>query len=224
VKAVLFDYGGVLTESMGPLFVSIAAGCGAEVPDLVDLLIGGYEDGDHPWHRLERGEIPFDDMCRWGAEEGERRGWRLDLRQVLDHLTEVPLRTAMVERIEDLRRRGYRTALVTNNALEFRPYWNDRLPFDDLFDVVVESCEVGLRKPDARIYHLTLERLGGVAPGEAVLLDDFEANVAGARAIGMHALSVGADTDAVLAELEALLAGDDRAAQAARGRVTSTSP
>ena len=67
------------------------------------------------------------------------------------------------------------------------------------------SSEVGLRKPDPRIYHLTLERLGGLAPSEAVLLDDFEVNVEAARAIGMRGVAVGHDTDAALAELERLL-------------------
>ncbi|HTC80202.1 MAG TPA: HAD family phosphatase [Acidimicrobiia bacterium] len=221
MKAVLFDYGGVLTEPMGPMFAAVAADCGAEVADLVALLVGGYGDGDHPWHRLERGELPFDALCRWAADEGGRRGWRLDLRRMLDHLHVVGFRPALLERITDLRRRGYRTALVTNNAREFGPYWKDRLPYDDLFDTVVDSCEVGVRKPDPRIYQLTLERLGGLAPDEAVLLDDFEVNLEAARAIGMHGVAVGDDTDAALAELERLL---DDGALADRGRVTSSSP
>jgi len=221
VKAVLFDYGGVLTEPMGPMFAAVAADCGAEVADLVALLVGGYGDGDHPWHRLERGELPFDALCRWAADEGGRRGWRLDLRRMLDHLHVVGFRPALLERITDLRRRGYCTALVTNNAREFGPYWKDRLPYDDLFDTVVDSCEVGVRKPDPRIYQLTLERLGGLAPDEAVLLDDFEVNLEAARAIGMHGVAVGDDTDAALAELERLL---DDGALADRGRVTSSSP
>ncbi len=190
------------------------------MPELAALVVGGYEDSDHPWHRLERGEIPFDDLCRWAADEGRSRGWRIDLWPLLDQLKTVPFRTAVIDRIPDLRRRGYRTALVTNNAAEFTPYWKGRLPYDELFDAIVNSCEVGLRKPDPAIYHLTLQRLGGVAPEEAVLLDDFESNLAGARAIGMHGISVGVDTDAVLAELETLLENG----QPERGRVTSTSP
>jgi len=223
VKAVLFDYGGVLTEPMGPMFAAVAADCGAEVADLVALLVGGYGDGDpdHPWNRLERGELPFEDLCRWAADEGRRRGWRLDLTQILDHLMAVGFRPALLDRITDLRRRGYRTALVTNNAREFGPCWKDRLPYDDLFDTIVDSCEVGLRKPDPRIYHLTLERLGGLAPADAVLLDDFEVNLVAARAIGLHGVFVGDDTDAALAALERLL---DDEPQPDLGRVTSSSP
>jgi epoxide hydrolase-like predicted phosphatase len=206
VKAVLFDYGGVLTEPVQGMFAAIAADCGAETAELVALLVGGYEDGDHPWHQVERGELSFADLCRWGAEEGNRRGWRLDLTQMLEHMAAFEFRLAVLERIVDLRRRGYFTALVTNNAREFGAIWKEQLDYDDLFDTVIDSSEVGLRKPDPRIYRLTLERLGGLAPEEAVLLDDFEVNLAAARAIGMHGVYVGPDTAAALAELEGLLA------------------
>jgi len=209
VKAVLFDYGGVLTEPVQSMFTAIAADCGAETDELAAFLVGGYEDGDHPWHQVERGELSFAELCRWAAEEGNRRGWRLDLRRMLDHLHVVGFRPALLERITDLRRRGYRTALVTNNAREFGPYWKDRLPYDDLFDTVVDSCEVGVRKPDPRIYRLTLERLGGIDPGDAVLLDDFPVNLTGARAVGLHTILVGADAGAALDELEHLLEGDE---------------
>jgi epoxide hydrolase-like predicted phosphatase len=205
VKAVLFDYGGVLTEPVQSMFTAIAADCGAETAELAAFLVGGYEDGDHPWHQVERGELPFADLCRWAADEGNRRGWRLDLRQVLEHMAAFEFRPEVLERVADLRRRGYLTALVTNNAREFGPVWKQQLDYDTLFDTVVDSSDVGVRKPDPRIYHLTLERLGGVAPEEAVLLDDFEVNLAAARAIGMHGVFVGADTDAALAELERLL-------------------
>jgi hypothetical protein len=90
----------------------------------------------------------------------------------------------------------------------------------------------------AEIYRLTLERLGGLAPHDAVLLDDFEVNLAGARALGLQGVLVGADTDAALAELERILdpgaggcppdkGGVSRSqppAQPDRGRVISSSP
>jgi epoxide hydrolase-like predicted phosphatase len=205
VKAVLFDYGGVLTEPVEGMFAAIAADCGAESTEVAAVLVGTYENGDHPWHRVERGEIAFDELCRWGVEEGNRRGWRLDLTKMLDHMAAFEMRTAVVERVAELRRRGYRTALVTNNAREFGPIWKGQLDLERLFDTVVDSSDVGIRKPDPRIYHLTLDRLGGLAPEEAVLLDDFEVNLAAARAIGMHGVFVGPDTDAALAELEAII-------------------
>jgi putative hydrolase of the HAD superfamily len=221
VKAVLFDFGGVITAPMGPMFAAVAAAAGADPTELAALLIGSYDADDHPMTRIERGEITFDELCRWAREEGASRGWALELAPMVTHLETIELRPAMLERVADLRRRGYRTAVVTNNFKEITALWRARADVDRLFDTVVDSCEVGLRKPDPGIYHLALERLGGVAPEEAVLLDDFEVNLAGARAIGMQGVFVGADTDAALALLEAVLA---EGGQAERGRVTSTSP
>lgn len=206
MKAVLFDYGGVLTEPMGPMFAAIAASAGADTEELAAFLVGTYDTEEHPLHRLERGELTFAEWCRWGRDEGARRGWSLDLAPMLGHLEIIGLRTAVLDRIPDLRRRGYKTAVVTNNFEEITALWRARVDIDALFDTIVDSCMVGVRKPDPGIYHLTLERLGGLAPEETVLLDDFEANLAGARAIGMHAVLVGADTEAALAELERILA------------------
>ena len=69
-----------------------------------------------------------------------------------------------------LRAAGVRTALVTNNAAEFAATWRPLLPLGELFDAVVDSSEVGLRKPDPRIFRHALARLGGVAPERAVFL------------------------------------------------------
>jgi putative hydrolase of the HAD superfamily len=222
VKAVLFDFGGVITTPLGPMFTAVAAAAGADPAELATLLVGAYDSEDHPLNRCERGELAFEDVCRWAETEGASRGWTLDLRPMVSYLEGVELRPAMLDCVADLRRRGYRTALVTNNFKEITALWRARCDVDTLFDVVVDSCEVGVRKPDPEIYHLALEQVGGVAPADAVLLDDFEVNVAGARALGMHGVLVGDDTDAALAALEALLASDD--GQTERGRVTSTSP
>ena len=76
MRAVLFDFGGVLTEPMAPMFAAVAAAAGAEPAEVASLLVGSYHGDDHPLHRLERGEGTFEDLCRWGDEEGARRGWR----------------------------------------------------------------------------------------------------------------------------------------------------
>jgi epoxide hydrolase-like predicted phosphatase len=91
------------------------------------------------------------------------------------------------------------------DAAEFRDLWRPLLPLDELFDVVIDSSEVGVRKPDPRIYHLTLEHLGGLAPERALFLDDFVGNVEAARALGMHGIVVGPDHEPAMAELRALL-------------------
>jgi epoxide hydrolase-like predicted phosphatase len=113
----------------------------------------------------------------------------------------------MVEFCLGLRQRGLLTGLLTNNAKEFEAAWKAMLPLDDLFDDVVDSSEVGLRKPDPAIYRLSLERLD-VQPGEAVFIDDAPGNVAGAVAVGIPSVLIGhdrADVAAAVAEVEALL-------------------
>ncbi len=206
IRAVLFDFGGVLTESPGRMVQVVADACGATLAELGALLVGPYdEDGDHPWHRLERGEIAFEELCRWASEEGSRRGWRLDLAPLPELMRELAVRPQVVARVRELREAGYKTAMVTNNVREFRSAWKARVPFGELFDTVVDSSEVGLRKPDPKIYLLALERLGGVFPAEAVLLDDFEVNLAAARRLGMRGVLVGENWRAALDELDGLL-------------------
>ena len=105
----------------------------------------------------------------------------------------------------DLRARGYRTALITNNIAEFSDGWRAMIPVDDLFEVIIDSSAVGMRKPDARIYRMALEQLG-VAPENAVFLDDAPGNIEAARAVGMHAILVEDDHSGAFAELDRLLA------------------
>ena len=85
---------------------------------------------------------------------------------------------------------------------EWGNYWKSSIPLD-LFDEIVDSCDVGLRKPDPAIYRLTCERLK-VAPEAAVFLDDTRRHVDAARQVGLHAILV-RDPWAALAELDTIL-------------------
>jgi putative hydrolase of the HAD superfamily len=103
---------------------------------------------------------------------------------------------------------GLRLALLTNNVREWEPRWRAMLPVDELFEVVVDSSRVGLRKPDPRIYELTLERLG--LPAQACLfVDDVEHNIDAARTVGLRAVWF-RDTEQAIAELEAQLSQPSR--------------
>jgi epoxide hydrolase-like predicted phosphatase len=104
-----------------------------------------------------------------------------------------------------VRASGRRAAIVTNNIREFSEGWRSLFDVAAVAQVVVDSCEVGLRKPDPRIFALALERLGGIEPHRAAFLDDAPGNVAAARALGIHAILVEEDHTAALAELDALL-------------------
>ena len=97
--------------------------------------------------------------------------------------------------------------MLTNNAKELETFWRPLLAVDELFDDVVDSSAVGLRKPDARIYELSLSRLG-VSASEAVFIDDAAGNVEGARAVGMQAVLIGphrTDVPAALSELRSIV-------------------
>jgi putative hydrolase of the HAD superfamily len=207
IKAVLFDFGGVFTPSPFAALDVLGAQLGADPGRLMEIIFGPYhEDTDHPWHQLERGEITLVAARDAIRSVGEAQGIDCDLFQLLALMAggEGP-REAMVERTRRLVEAGYRTALVTNNAREFRESWERLIPLDELFHAVLDSSEVGMRKPAPEIFHLALERVGGVAPGEALFLDDFPANVAAATRIGMRGVLVEPDLRTALAELDALL-------------------
>jgi epoxide hydrolase-like predicted phosphatase len=212
--AILFDFGGVFTPSPFGAVRAFASELGADPERVLGLVFGPYdEDTDHPWHRLERGEIPLVEAREGIRALAREHALELDLFHVLRALAESGrpgVREVVVERTRALRAEGYRTALVTNNAAEFAASWRPLLPLAELFDAVVDSSEVGLRKPDPRIYHHALERLGGVVPARAIFLDDWAGNVEAARRLGLHGVVVGEDPGPALDELARLLAARGR--------------
>lgn len=200
ITAVLFDFAGVLTSS--PWAAMTAAGGGN-----LELLIGSYEeDGDHPWHQVERGEMAIGDWAVAVSKMGRAQGIDVDFTPLQRLLGDMTLHEPIIERVRSLRTEGYRTGLITNNVREGSATWRAMLPLDELFEVVVDSCEVGMRKPNAAIFHHTLELLGDVPPDQAVFLDDSPGNVAGAQRAGLHAILVD-DPDDAVKDLDALLEG-----------------
>lgn len=205
--AVLFDFGGVFTESPFEAARKFAASINVDANDMLDTVFGPYDhDSDHPWHRLERGEMPLLEAREAICELGRQRGFNADPFVVLGALRHAGgPRQDFLERVGTIRRSGVRTAIVTNNVREFRDAWRAMIPVDDLFDVVVDSCEVGFRKPDPRIYRKALELVGDIAPARAIFLDDYEGNVRAASSLGIRGIVVGTDPAPALAELDELL-------------------
>jgi epoxide hydrolase-like predicted phosphatase len=195
IDAVIFDLGGVLSANGRPSdFASRFPHVDHEL--VLRVIMGDYgTDGDHSWHRLERGEISLDEH-------------RTSVRAALDeHGIEFPTPTPgaattmrfepnepVVGLVQELRAAGLRLGVLTNNVAEFRPLWREMLPFDEWFDDVVDSHEVGMRKPNPAIYRLALERLGAVAERTA-FLDDVATNVAAADAVGMIGVLVEVDPE-----------------------------
>ncbi|MFJ9841328.1 HAD family hydrolase [Kitasatospora sp. NPDC101155] len=206
VDAVVFDYGGVLT---GPVRESIAAWLKADGIEpasfsrtLKAWLSRDAEQGT-PVHRLETGELTveqFDTLL--AAELTTVDGRPVDPVGVLDRLfAGMRPDPAMFELAGELRGLGIRVALLSNS-------WGNTYPralIDGLLEPVVISGEVGLRKPLAPIYRLTLDLLG-LPAGRVLFVDDAEPNVLGARAVGMRGL-LHTDAATTRAALAALVPG-----------------
>jgi putative hydrolase of the HAD superfamily len=206
--AVLFDFGGVLIHSPLPALERAAVEIGADPWQLFQLIFGpAEEDTDHPWHRLERGELPIARAHKELIALCRQAGIDADPFQLLSAAMGSKSRPkpAVVSCVRELRGQGYRTALVTNNVLEVRESWRATLPLDELFDIVVDSSEIGLRKPDPAIYHRALELLGGIAPDRAIFLDDLRPNLDAAERLGMRGILVEHDPHSALQELGSLL-------------------
>jgi epoxide hydrolase-like predicted phosphatase len=208
IDAVLWDFGGVFTPSPFAACRTLATTLGIAPELLVATLFGPYDDDtDHPWHLVERGEGTVAAALAHAVAEAKRHGFELDLQAVFGAMRDDGIdRTIMVEKVRELRGRGLRMGIITNNAKEFADAWRNMIPIDELFDDVVDSSAVGMRKPNPAIYRLALERLGGIAAERAVFLDDFEPNVVAAQRVGMHGVVVEHPTDA-LADLDRILAG-----------------
>ncbi|GDY29106.1 HAD family hydrolase [Gandjariella thermophila] len=203
IRAAVFDYGGVLTT---PVRESIAAWLAADGirPETFSAALKAWMSRSAPVgtpvHRLETGELAIEEFERLlAAELATHDGSPVVAEGLLTRLFgAMRLDDAMIELVRELRDRGLRTVLLSNS-------WGNTYPralIAEIFDGVVISGEVGLRKPDPRIYRLALDH-AGVAPAEAVFVDDASPNTDAAAAVGMRAIrhTDAATTRARLAEL-----------------------
>lgn len=200
--AVLFDFGGVLTSSPFHALRTFAEAQGADPETFLRIFIGPSEDGDHPFHRAERGELGALEMFEQITAHADEAG--IDIRSGLG-ATDMSVRHDVVEFVRELQASGYAVGLVSNNFKELAGRWRTLVEIDELFDIVVESSAVGMRKPARGIYELALERLGGLPPTRAIFLDDLEDNVHGAIAAGLHGVFVDVDHRPAIEEVRALL-------------------
>jgi putative hydrolase of the HAD superfamily len=205
IEAVVFDFGGVFTASP---FTGIHAWHEAKGLDPalgVRVVFGPYdEDTDHPWHRLERGEIALLAAAEQIKAVAAEEGLDIELSEMFGSMGGSSIRTDMVDKAIELRRAGFRTGLITNNIKEFSDGWRAMIPVDDMFEVIVDSSAVGMRKPDPRIYQMCLDQLG-VAPERSVFLDDAPGNIAAAEALGMTGILVEDDHAPAMARLDQVL-------------------
>lgn len=205
-KAIISDFGGVLTTPLGNAFAAWSQETGIALEDLGRALTASFErHGEHPLFVLERGELTEPEfIARLELELGDDRriGGMGEA-----FLAGLERNHEMIELVADLRARGLRTALLTNNVREWEPRWRGMLPeIDEIFEVVVDSAFVGMRKPEPEIYQLTVERLGGdLRAEECIFVDDIAINCDAARDLGMIAVTF-ETTDQARADIEAALA------------------
>ncbi len=204
VRAVVFDLGGVFLGG-GPSEVRAFGGkIGLDPQAWFEIARELFIDGD-AWGRVERAEATLDEFGAVLREMTAAHGVEISLETARNFMGSpgdrqaMPVRGEIVEICLRLRKR-MPTALLTNNIAEWREGWRRRMDVDALFDVVVDSSEEGIRKPEPAIYRLTEERLG--LPGEALLfVDDLGVNLKAAVERGWQTLMF-VDTAEVVAALE----------------------
>lgn len=204
IRAVLWDFGGVILSSPFEAFNRYEAERG--LPRDFIRGVNAVNPDSNAWARLERSDIGVDAFDAMFRQESAARGHAIDGRDVLALLS-GDVRPAMVDALRRVKAR-YKTACLTNNVLSGDGPGMARSPekaaaiaeIMTLFDAVVESSRVGVRKPQPRFYEIACEMLA-IAPTEAVFLDDLGINLKPAKALGMRTIKV-TDPDVALDELE----------------------
>jgi len=205
IAAVVFDLGGVVMPSPIDVFRDYEERVGLPHRFISEVVLAGGEQG--AFSRLERGELSMDEFTEEFAAECAGAGETVDVAALFAevHSGSQP-HAEMLLAIAAIRRVGLKTAALTNNWRADTDAGSAGIAdgaLADVFDVVVESAVVGLRKPDPLIYELVCERLG-VTPPETVFLDDLGVNLKPARALGMTTIKV-TDPHSAIIELEAVL-------------------
>ncbi|HVF05947.1 MAG TPA: HAD family phosphatase [Frankiaceae bacterium] len=204
LSALVVDYGGVLTTSLGASFAMFSEAEDLDRGHVQQVVLSAYDDGrPSPLHLIETGSVTLDEFeAELAARLRTRSGGTVEAQGLVSRMfAGARPDRRMLDAVRRARESGLRTALLSNS-------WGNReqygfAHFDALFDAVVISGEVGLRKPDHGIYELMCRELGA-EPQECVFVDDIVANIRAAAEVGMCGVHH-TDTDTTLAELEALL-------------------
>jgi putative hydrolase of the HAD superfamily len=209
IRAAVFDYGGVLIEGGPREVVAFGKRVGLD-EEVWKPLRRQFFGNEGIWAGLERGEVEYSEFLNelrqavlkaGGSVTEQQAGSFMGSTDPMGH--RARLRPAMLDAVRRLR--GFMpTALLTNNIKEWRAGWVEVLEPDSLFDVIIDSSEVGARKPEPRIYEITREKLG-VAHDEIFFIDDIGQNLKAARALGWNTVLYDEPAEA-LAVLEALIA------------------
>jgi putative hydrolase of the HAD superfamily len=207
VRAIVSDFGGVLTTPLLGSFERVQDEIEIPAESLGKALRAATEErGDNPLFELERGELEEVAFLELLATELEpllgRRPHLHRFREV--YFDALDPNEPMIALMRELKASGLKMAMLTNNVREWEPLWRSMMPVDEIFEEVVDSAFVSCRKPEGRIYRLTLERIG--LPAEACLfIDDLQVNCEGAEKAGMRAVHF-RDNEQAIAEIRAAVA------------------
>ena len=207
IDVVLFDFGGVITASPFEAFAAYEQELG--IPTVSIRKINSTNPDGNAWAKMERNEISLEDFCSLFEEEAAALGLVLSGNRVLGCLSGA-IRPQMVRALEVLKER-VSIGCITNNMKSGHGSGMSRTPEQaekiaeimTMFEVVIESAKVGLRKPDPRIYQMACDELQ-VAAERCVYLDDLGINCKPAAALGMRAIKV-VDPDEALSDLEKIV-------------------
>lgn len=175
---------------------------------VAEIVMGPHHlDTDHQWHRVERGEITLDECRSITKQKLDDAGIVATVPATAPASNANPfnfqLNEDMVAFIHDLKSAGIPIGILTNNVKEFRPMWWPLMDYENIFDTIVDSHEVKIRKPNPAIYELTMSRLNAT-PTRTAFLDDLLANVHAANSLGMHGVHVEEDSSGAIATARAL--------------------
>jgi putative hydrolase of the HAD superfamily len=188
IEAVISDFGGVLTTPLIQSFMAFQDQTGISLELLGKGMQAATEAnaGENPLFEMERGEISeraFLEQLSGSLEP--LLGHRPELHRFREiYFEALDPNPTMIGLMRELKAAGYRMAMLTNNVREWEPLWRSMLPVDEIFDTVVDSGFVGCRKPESRIYALTLERLD-LSAERCLFVDDTQVNVEGAQEVGI---------------------------------------
>jgi putative hydrolase of the HAD superfamily len=207
IEAIVSDFGGVLTTPLVQSFMAFQdrTGIGPEVLGKAMQTLA-EANGDNPLFEMERGEIS---EAAFLAQLTDALEPLLGHRPEMHRFREIYFEALhpnppMIELMRELQAGGYRMAMLTNNVREWEPLWRSMVPVDEIFETVVDSGFVGCRKPESKIYSLTLERLG-LAAEACLFVDDVPVNCEGAERAGMTAVHF-QDNEQAIAAIRAVLA------------------
>jgi putative hydrolase of the HAD superfamily len=190
IEAVVSDFGGVLTTPLLQSFMAFQDQTGITTEVLGKGMQAATEaNGENPLFEMERGEITeVAFLEKLTASLEPLLGHRPEMHRFKEiYFEALQPNPEMIDLMRELKASGYRMAMLTNNVKEWEPLWRSMLPVDEIFETVVDSGFVGCRKPEAKIYAITLERLG--LPAESCLfVDDVLVNCEGAERAGMTAV------------------------------------